>query len=148
MKVGINVDNVELPVVNVVTTKPSYIRGVFQYSEKQHAVEEFVRSRIKWIFDFVRNMTVVGAILFLGKAAHNPVLENLGYAGCGLLWAYLMTYIEPLSLRPFHPLKNRKLGERLDLAFNLLVFVPGGLLTQYGLITIVNQLAEASAARC
>lgn len=92
-------------------------------------------------------MSVVGAILFLGKVAHNPVLENLGYAGCGLLWAYLMTYIEPLSLRPFHPLKNKKLGEGLDLTFNLIAFVPGGLLTQWGLINIVNQLAQANLAK-
>jgi hypothetical protein len=123
-----------------------YFSGMFNSDSKQEAIEENIRARIKWVFDYLRNMMIVGVILFLGKTSHNSILTNLGLVGCGILWAYLMTYWELLSVRPFHPLKNKQLSNKLDLAFFFLVIAPLGVALQYALITVVVQVADAYAS--
>jgi hypothetical protein len=121
----------------------TYLLGLFEYDQKQDAVEQKVRIGAKWIFDYMRNLMTIGALLFLGKVAHNPTLTNLGLVLNGILWAYAMSYWEPLSILPFHPLKNKKRANQFNIAFFFVVLIPLALAIQIGLINVANQVADA-----
>lgn len=124
-----------------------YLKHSFSYSAKQKEIEVVVRERVKWVFDLARNTMIVGAILFLGRAVESSLLTTLGYIGCGLIFTYIMTYLEPLNFRPFHFIKNKKIGLWMDFITNILIFVPFGLALNFGVISVVEIIADAYLTR-
>jgi hypothetical protein len=52
------------PVEGLIRT---YLSAAIRTNDKQNDIEVFVRDRIKWIFDYLRNMMMVGLVIFLEK---------------------------------------------------------------------------------
>lgn len=124
-----------------------YIHNCVDFNQRQNEIEQSVRNRVKWIFDYTRNLMTVGVLIFLGKVSHSQTLMVVGWVGSGLLWAFLMSYFEPITIRPFHLVKNRKLGEWLDIVFFFAILVPLGVALQYGVHSVANQIADAYLSR-
>jgi hypothetical protein len=68
----------------------------------------------KWILDLLRNAVVVGALQYFADKSNSQVMKITAVIGLCALFGYCISYTR-VAIRPFHFLKNQKLGLFLDI---------------------------------
>ena len=98
-----------------------YLKNTFTISAPTYKTQTAIRNLIKWLFEFLRNVMVVGVVIFLGKKTNNVALKWVGATFEGLLFAYLWSYLDPLLIRPFHRIQNPIIEVVLNALVHLLI---------------------------
>lgn len=121
-----------------------YLKSLIQpdYGEIPHA--ERVRSFVKFVFDFIRNLLIVGVLKYFATKTESKVIGLIAEITFLLLIVYCMSYVTVWTLRPFHPLKTNTL-RWAEAIIGFVVFVILWLVMRALLTTAVDELAKANA---
>jgi len=122
----------------------SYFKALIQpdYGEIPHA--ERARSLAKWVFDFLRNLLIVGVLKYFAVKTESTAINLVADIAFLFFWVYCFSYLSIWSVYPFHFLKNKFLANLLDATANIMVFIFLYLVTLDLLTTVVNELAKAN----
>lgn len=121
----------------------TYLKEAFTIHERALTISKSVRALIRWFFELLRNLVVVSGILFLSIKTQSKFLEYIALAGLFLLAAYTWTYLDVWIVRPFHGLKNQRLGMWLDIILFLIVVVGLSILSDFALGSLVFKISES-----
>ena len=78
-----------------------WVQETFYIDPEGHKTNTAIRTFIKWLFDYLRNVVVVGFVIYLGKKTGNVALQWVGAIAQALLFGYIWSYLDPLLIRPF-----------------------------------------------
>jgi hypothetical protein len=125
----------------------NFLRKSVHINEPNLRTSLGIRALIKWIFDLARNVMIVGVIQFLAKKTDSTTLNFLSFAGSGLLFGYLWTYIDSWALTPFHYLRNQTVAMILNSITHLSIVVALWGACQLGLFKALDAIATAYAVK-
>ena len=52
-----------------------YVKNLFRINEESRTINTTIRLGIKWLFDFLRNVMLVGVVIYLGKKTDHALLK-------------------------------------------------------------------------
>jgi hypothetical protein len=92
-----------------------YLNKSFAVDREGFQRSQPTRNLVRWIFDLVRNILVVGLLQFLANKSHSTILTIASVAGVMLLTMYLVSFQDTFLVTPFRRLKSSKLAAVLNI---------------------------------
>ena len=123
-----------------------YVKNLFRINEESRTINTTIRLGIKWLFDFLRNVMLVGVVIYLGKKTDHALLKYFGGFLEAMLFGHIWTYFEHISFNPFHRVKNFALNAVLNILNHVLVIGGIWLATIYMLTIVTNEIAKGYLA--
>lgn len=107
---------------------------------------EKLRAFIRWCFELLRNIAVVGVIQYLSLKTGSQLLFWTSQAATFLLVAHFYTYVEQVSVNFFPQIKRRWVAETLEFVVGFLIVGVGALAVNVGIQMAVADIAAAYQA--
>lgn len=122
----------------------NYIRNCVSRDETASSLAVPTRALIRWLFDLLRNLMILGFLLFIAQKTASETLAKVVYLALGLLYVYLWSYINPWRFHPFYFVKNRSAERVLNIVAALIVgLLP--MLAGWYMVSLVKQVAASYA---
>ena len=102
-----------------------------------------LRESIRWCFELLRNVAVIGAIQYLSIKTDNQFLFWISHAATFMLVAYFYSYIEQVTFDLFPQIKRRWLAATLEALILVVVVGVGGMSINVGIQRAVADVAAA-----
>jgi hypothetical protein len=118
-----------------------WLRGTFVVHEESKKSAETFRVFIKWTFELLRNLMIVGLLQYFAQKTGHRLLQSLAGMSSVMLYMYLYGYVDSYALRPFHPLKNKKVAMWLNFICELVIVGGAWWICQYTILTAIAAIA-------
>lgn len=102
-----------------------------------------IRNSVRWLFELLRNIAVVGAIMYLGRKTDNLFLIILAQIGVFLLAQFVLGYLGDAFLMMVDPPPASRLSQKFKVAIFILATVLVFVGFQFLLNKAVNDIANA-----
>jgi hypothetical protein len=123
----------------------NYLRGVFHPTVDAHMSFLISHSVSKWVFDLFRNAMIAGILKYLSDRSGSWILWIASEIAFFALLMYCLSYANTWMLRPFHFLKNQKVGFALDALITLMIAGPIIVAVSLGVPLAIEAVAHGQA---
>jgi hypothetical protein len=132
------------PKVPLLARLQAYSSGVpWPLEEVDTAFVRSVRPPVKWLFDPIRNVFILGILKYVANKSGNPVLKDLYQICFALLIAYCLSYTQNFHFRFFHPWWPANWAKVADNLLILAVIVPLTWIIVYMLPIAIEDIAKS-----
>jgi hypothetical protein len=122
----------------------AYLSGVvWRHEEPIQKNTRNIRALIRWLFDLVKNILIVGGLKFLAIKSGSVVLSLVGIVAFASIMLYCVTYMQTWQLRLFHPWWPNNLARASDLLVNLAIVAPIFYIIVYTVPEAIDDIAKA-----
>jgi hypothetical protein len=118
-----------------------------EINPQEAKVAKWVRTGARIILELLRNMLVVGALLYLAQKSKSPVLYALALVGFGALFGYCFAFMHVWSIRlPFSITKNSWVYASVSASLHVLILAASYGLILSGILFAVKAVMKAQAS--
>jgi hypothetical protein len=122
----------------------TYLSGVvWRHEEALQINTRNIRALIRWFFDLVKNVLIVGGLKFLAVRSDSVVLKVVGVAAFASILVYCVTYMQTWQVRLFHPWWPNNFARAADLLVNLAIVAPLFYIIVYTVPEAIDDIAKA-----
>ena len=122
----------------------AYFKGTFRRNQNADLdVAKDIRAFIRWCFDFLRNLLIVGLLQYMAQKTHSVMMARIADGALFLLIGYVWTYFFGWGIRPFHFVKNKIVEHTVAIICTIALFAAA---QYYGMIFVQNAVKEIAAA--
>ena len=108
---------------------------------KNNPVE--LRAFVKWCFDLLRNLMIVGVLLFLGVKTNNLLLKGASGILLALIFYYLWSYIDAMIWSPINFPRYPRASKYGGFVLNVALFISAWILGLYYLQVFIFSITNA-----
>jgi len=104
---------------------------------------ERVRSFVRICFEYLRNLVLIGVLLFLGMKTESRALQIIAFVLTGILGSFTMTFLDGKWFFPFAKIKNERLLFWANVGSHFLILACISIGLSIALFAIVFRVADA-----
>jgi hypothetical protein len=124
----------------------AYLSGiVWRHKEADTLVVRTTRQMIKWFFDLVRNVLIIGVLKYLATKSGSLLLKVIWDVAFASLGVYCLSYMQTWQFRFFHPWWPANWARVADLLINLAVIAPIFYIIVYTVPWAIDEIARGQA---
>jgi hypothetical protein len=123
-----------------------FLREMVFDSETEPKTVAYLRAFTKWLFDFLRNVLMVGFLFYLAKRTNSTALRTAAAVADAMLIVYLLSYLNTWVVRPYQTVYQLQKPSVIDFIIWVVVVVPLAFLVAISIPYVANQIASGNGS--